>query len=130
MERRILFVDDEASILRLLDTLARSLGYSPRCTTSGEEALKIMERDQIRVFCLDLRMPIMDGLELCREIKKRDPGACIYALSAYVSSYRPELLRKRGFDEVFPKPFEVTLLKNAFEKAFRKIEQQTEQTPQ
>lgn len=130
MEKRILFVDDEPSILRMLEALARSLGYSPRCTTSGAEALQIMQRDQIRVFCLDLRMPIMDGLELCKQIKKRDPGACIYALSAYVTSYRPALLRKLGFDEVFPKPFEVALLKNAFEKAFQEIERQGEHKSQ
>jgi CheY-like chemotaxis protein len=129
MEKHILFVDDEPSILMLLEMLARSLGYVPRCTTSGKIALQIMQRDHIRVFCLDLRMPEMDGLELCRQIKQRDPGACVYALSAYVASYRPELLRGLGFEEVFPKPFEVTLLEKAFAKAFKKIEQQDSQKP-
>lgn len=129
MEKRILFVDDEPSILKLLDVLAISLGYAPYCTTSGEEALRIMQRDQIRVFCLDLRMPGMDGLELCRVIKQRDPGACVYALSAYVATYRPEILRSRGFDGVFPKPFDVALLKEAFEKAFQNIEQRDAQDP-
>lgn len=124
MEKRILFVDDEPSILMLLDALAQSLGYIPRCTTSGKIALQIMQRDKVRVFCLDLRMPEMDGLELCREIKLRDPGACVYALSAYIATYRPEVLRGLGFDAVFPKPFDVTQLKDAFDKAFQSLERQ------
>ena len=126
---KILFVDDEPSILKVLECFARSHGYAPRCATSGEEALQMVIRDQIRVIFTDLRMPAMDGLELCRKIKELDPGACVYAVSGYVSAYTPDQFRDAGFDGYFPKPFKMDLLLEACRIAFDKVAVPEEQKP-
>jgi CheY-like chemotaxis protein len=118
MAKKVLFVDNDMNTLKFFEMMAHSLGYSPRCALDGATALQIMEQDQIRVFFLDLRMPQMDGVELCRQIKQRTPGACVYAVSGYSSAFGQEQLRAIGFDAYFTKPFEFNMLKDALDKAF------------
>ena len=122
MEKKILFVDDEKGILAILDCLFRGKGYSPRCTTSGTEALEILKRDDIKVVYTDLRMPEMDGTELCRRVRQLQPGAQVYALSAFVGSHSPEQFEAMGFAGVFTKPFNVPRLLDSCRAAFEKLE--------
>ena len=68
MEKRVLFVDDEQSVLTVLATLFKLDGYVPRCTLDPEEAQEIVRSERVRVCFLDLRMPAMNGMELCRRI--------------------------------------------------------------
>ena len=109
-EKRILIVDDEAAILQVLATLLKSEGYMARCTSRAAEALEIVAQEDIKLCLLDLRMPNMDGMELCSEIKKIRPDLEIFALSAYVDAVPEEELEKNGFSKSFTKPFKVTEL--------------------
>ena len=122
MGRRILFVDDEQPILNVLATLFRPQGYSTLCTTDGREALEIVRREHIRVCFVDLRMPAMDGMELCRRIKDIEPSALVHALSAFVDAYRPEQYRLAGFEGSVRKPFKIDALLEAARAAFEKLE--------
>jgi CheY-like chemotaxis protein len=121
MEKKILFVDDEHSILRLYKTFALGRGYVPYCAASGDEALRIMVRENIRVFCLDLSMPEMDGFELCRRIKKIDPVACVYAVSGYAEGASPGKFESAGFDGLMGKPVRFDMMFKSCQVAFEKI---------
>lgn len=123
MEKTILFVDDEPMILKVLEGLFLNHGFSPRCASSGREALEIVTRETIRVCFVDLKMPLMDGLELCWRLKQRDPGICVYALSAYIDEFSPDQYRKAEFDGCFHKPFKIDALLNAGREAFEKVEE-------
>ena len=81
----------------------------------------MMKRDGVKVFFVDLRMPIMNGMDLCREIKKVDPDAHVYALSAFSSAYTDEQFADAGFDGRFNKPFRVQTILGACEEAFEKV---------
>ena len=81
--KSVLFVDDEP---RLLDGLKRLL--RPQRTEwemlfagSGEEALSVMERQQVDILVTDMRMPEMDGAELLRRVHERFPGVTRIVLS-------------------------------------------------
>ena len=83
--KSVLFVDDEP---RLLDGLKRLL--RPQRTEwemlfagSGEEALSVMERQQVDILVTDMRMPEMDGIEATRQIRQIQPDAKIIALTSY-----------------------------------------------
>ena len=128
MERRILFVDDEELILKVLDRMFSAYGYSPRCSKDGNEALEIIAREDVRVFFLDLRMPSMDGMELCRRIKKLRPASCVYALSAFVDAFTPEQFGEAGFEGRFRKPFKIDMLLDTCREAFDKLERQSQET--
>ena len=119
--KKILFVDDDREILRIYEAFALHRGYEPCCAQSGDEALRIMVRDRVRVFCLDLLMSEMDGVELCRRIKRLDPFTCVYALSGYADGHHPDELNNAGFDGFFEKPVRWNMLFDAWRAAFEKI---------
>jgi CheY-like chemotaxis protein len=121
MEKRVLFVDDEKSVLAIMENLFGLHGYLPRCTLDPLEALAIVKKEGIRVCFVDLRMPAMDGLELCRRIKQIDPSAHVFALSAYMDAYRPEQYTEAGFSACFHKPFKIDELLGACRRAFAKL---------
>jgi two-component system KDP operon response regulator KdpE len=67
--RRILVVDDEPQITRVLRTSLSSQGYDIRVANDGETALEIMKDWKPDLVVTDLSMPNMDGLELCRQLR-------------------------------------------------------------
>jgi len=66
---RLLAVDDEPQIIRVLRTALASQGYEVRTAVDGESALTSFAEWRPQLVVSDLRMPRMDGLELCRRIR-------------------------------------------------------------
>lgn len=118
---KILVVDDEESILNLFVKAFTQYGYDVRTATSGEKALEMIETQDLLVMFLDLNMPEMDGLDLCRQIKKKLPMAVIYAMTGYASLFDLAACRDAGFDDYFKKPVNLTVLKEAAQQAFDRI---------
>lgn len=129
MEKRVLCVDDEPDVLKMMELALGSAGYKATCTSDGMEALLMMRHDRIRVLLVDLRMPKMDGMELCRRAKELDPGARVYAISAYVNAYTPEQFEAAGFDGYLRKPFQIKQLQNICRAAFIDLEKDADASP-
>ena len=123
LEKKILVVDDEPIILKVLRIMFHGRGYSAFCTTNGHEALKIMEKEHIRIVFTDLRMPVMDGMTLCRRVLEQKPQAKVFALSAYTERYSDDEYAEAGFSGHFPKPFNAEDLITACNEAFEKFRQ-------
>ena len=121
MKDTILIVDDEPLVLRTLARVLTREDYIVYCATSGKHVFEIIEHEDMKVFFLDLRMPEMNGLELCREIKKLKPVSCVYALTGYAEDYQIEQCREAGFDDYFLKPFKIDMILKAAGEAFEKI---------
>ena len=68
-KKNILVVDDEPQITRVLKTTLSSQGYGVRIAANGEDALHEMKDWPPDLIITDLRMPKMDGLELCRRVR-------------------------------------------------------------
>jgi len=84
MEKRtVLFVDDEGAVLNSLKRLLRSEPYESLFAQSGQEALDLLERENIQVIVTDLSMPEMDGLTLLMHIKQKHPDIIRLVLSAH-----------------------------------------------
>ncbi len=118
---KILIVDDEQAILNLFEKAFSRAGYDIRTATSAEKALDLLKDEDIYVMFLDLNMPKMNGLELCREIKKDLPMSVIYAITGYASVFQLAECRDSGFDDYFKKPVNLKVLMKAAEDAFIKI---------
>ncbi|MGQ9653967.1 MAG: response regulator [Thermodesulfobacteriota bacterium] len=73
MAKRILIVDDDELVLIALKELLKPQGYEVQTITSGAEALKMLDKDGFDLLILDIMMPEMDGFELCRRIRQREP---------------------------------------------------------
>ena len=80
---RIIIVDDEASMRKVLAAVLTGEGYEVRSTDDGAEALTLYATGQWDLVVEDLKMPKMHGLELLRRIKAADPSAMIIVMTAF-----------------------------------------------
>ena len=121
--KKILVVDDEAMILEVFKEALKRAGYSVVCARSGYEALDVLKEEKIEVMFLDLNMPGMDGVELCRTIRMSQPDAFIFAVTGYASFYNIEDCRKAGFNDFFTKPIDLAVLYKTAEDAFNMLDE-------
>ena len=110
MDRKLLIVDDEEWILKLYRKAFEKKGYIVTTAEGGETALNILKEEEIQVMFLDLNMPGMDGLDLCREIRKTDTGARIFAVTGHPTKFEFSECRNAGFDGYFTKPMNLNIL--------------------
>jgi len=115
-------VDDELSIRDLFADTFNDTGYEVRTAETGEQALEILKRERIDVIFLDLRLFGMNGIDLCRKIRKTNPISIIYAMTGWAALFEIEECREAGFDDFFTKPLQYETLSRALEEAFEKIE--------
>ena len=101
---KVLIVDDDKEIAELIQVYLRNEGYHIYKAQDGLEALKIMELNAIDLVILDIMMPKMDGLELCRQIRK-DNQVPILILSAKVDDMDKIIGLMTGADDYMIKPF-------------------------
>jgi CheY-like chemotaxis protein len=126
LSKKILVVDDEKSLREILKSKLVKLGYDPECAKNGEEALKILENEKFPLILTDLRMPGIDGIELCMRIKERNPETIIYAFSGVVTEVEFDQFEEMGFDGILCKPVKFEVLERAIEGAFEKINKRRE----
>src|SRR5699024_9423738 len=81
----ILVVDDEKEIAELIEIYLNGEGYQVYCAYNAADGLKLLEQFPIHLAILDIMMPGMDGLEMCREIRKTNNIPIIF-LSAKTRS--------------------------------------------
>ncbi len=103
-QRRILVVDDEPQITRVLRTTLSSHGYTIRTAGDGDEALEVMRDWTPDLIITDLAMPNMEGLELCRRVREK------LTVPIIILSVRGEEKNKiealdAGADDYVTKPF-------------------------
>jgi CheY-like chemotaxis protein len=121
MEKKILVVDDEASIRELFEDILASSGHKILSAEGAEQALEILKTQTIDVIFLDLKLFGMNGIELCRQIRTFNPISLIYAMTGWSALYEIEECREAGFDDLFTKPIKTETLFKAVEDAFEKL---------
>jgi two-component system KDP operon response regulator KdpE len=107
--RRILIVDDEPQITRVLRTSLDAHGYDLRVANDGETALQIAGDWPPDLMITDLSMPAMDGLELCRRFRRRS-NAPIIVLSVKGEERTKVQALDAGADDYVTKPFGINEL--------------------
>ena len=120
IKRNILVVDDEAQITRVLKTSLSSQGYGIRTASDGEEALQLMKDWMPDLIVTDLRMPNMDGLELCRRIRA-ESLVPIIVLSVKGGDTLKVKALDAGADDYITKPFSMNELLARVRVALRRV---------
>src|SRR5256885_4837290 len=96
---KILVVDDESAILRLLREALTQWGYQVTAASSGAEALQALRGDMFDAVISDIRMPDMNGLELLKEIKRHDESVEVVMMTGYPTiASAVEALKEGAFD--------------------------------
>ncbi len=103
-QRRILIVDDEADVTRVLQAFLTSQGYSTRTADDGSTALKVMQEWQPDLVVTDLSMPNVSGIALCREVRMTSAIPIIVLSVREEESTKVEALNS-GADDYVTKPF-------------------------
>jgi len=103
-QARILLVDDEVSIQRTMTPLLRSRGYEVEVAANGRDALASVEAEQPDLIVLDLGLPDIDGLDVCRRVRERW-DIPILVLSARGAEKDKIVALDEGADDYVTKPF-------------------------
>lgn len=128
----ILAVDDEVHILELISFNLKSAGYNVVTALTGEEALKRCEVEKPSLVLLDIMLPGIDGLEVCRRLKgdRTTSNIPIIMLTARGDEVDKILGLELGADDYITKPFSVRELAARVKSLLRRVAPQQESEPQ
>ncbi len=115
----ILVVDDEPQITRVLKTTLSSNGYGTRTARDGDEALQLIKDWSPDLIITDLRMPNMDGLDLCRHVRQKSQVPIIVLSVKGEEQIKVQAL-DAGADDYVTKPFNVNELLARVRAALRR----------
>jgi two-component system response regulator PilR (NtrC family) len=101
---KILVVDDEPSILKLLKEALTQWGYHVACVSTGAEALEAIRTELFDAAITDIRMPEMSGLDLLREIKRHDDSIEVVVMTGYPTIASAVEALKEGAYDYLSKP--------------------------
>ena len=118
---RILVVDDDAPSVKMISFLLREEGYVVLTANNGPDALNLVERESPDLVILDVMMPHMDGLEVCRRIR-RTMQVPILILSAKGEASDRVVGLDVGADDYLPKPFDPSELLARVRAVLRRAE--------
>ncbi|MGH9396965.1 MAG: response regulator transcription factor [Terriglobia bacterium] len=129
---RILVVDDEPQIRRVMRATLTADGYEVSDARSGEEALESLYTSTFDLVLLDTNMPGLDGLETCRAIRKDRPDADLAIIMLTVRGSEKDKVKAldAGADDYVTKPFSMPELLARIRAALRRVPVGPESGPQ
>lgn len=117
-KQHILVVDDDQSMLRFLSANLKARGYLVTTAMNGEKALETIERELIDLVVLDIMLPGIDGVEVCRRIREWSQVPIIMLSGRSDEKHKVGCL-DQGVDDYITKPFSVGELMARVKLAFR-----------
>uniref|UniRef100_A0A831U6L9 Sigma-54-dependent Fis family transcriptional regulator n=1 Tax=Geobacter metallireducens TaxID=28232 RepID=A0A831U6L9_GEOME len=117
MAQKILIVDDDVSLRRVLEYNLQEEGYEVLTAGSGEEGLRLFEEAGPTLVVTDLKMPGMGGFQFLREVKERSPDTVVIVITAFGAVEGAVEAMKAGAYDFITKPFNREALKLTVRKA-------------
>jgi len=112
----VLVVDDEDIVREPVTAMLRHLGFKVDTAESGDEALKKFKTNSYSFLLTDIRMPGIDGLELIRIVKRKDPDICAIAMTGYTKEYKYVETINAGATDFINKPFGIEEIEAKFKR--------------
>ena len=114
---RILIVDDNISLCETMSFILRHNGYAVTTAHSGPEAIERVRERPFDIIFMDIKMPVMDGVETYRKIEKIRPEALVVMITAYaVKDMIQKELQKRACEIIY-KPLDIENVLAVIEEA-------------
>src|ERR1700756_2917105 len=126
---KILIVDDEPQITRVLRTALSTQGHSLRIAANGVEGMQAVHEWKPDLVITDVSMPEMNGIELCREIRAVSQVPIIVLSVRNQEAVKIEAL-DAGADDYVTKPFSIQELQARVRAQLRRVNANIEETPQ
>ncbi|MCK4763536.1 MAG: response regulator [Candidatus Aminicenantes bacterium] len=124
-KQTILIVDDEKKIVELLkETISKmSNEYQVKAAYNGKEALDVLEKEKIDLVLLDIKMPVMSGVQVLTELHNKKVWLPIIILTAYNVSDIEIKFQEFGIVDYLSKPLDLVMLKSVVGQVLRNREQ-------
>ncbi|HVO67255.1 MAG TPA: response regulator [Syntrophales bacterium] len=113
---RLLVVDDSPEIVEILSSVMEIIGHEVTKAYDGTEAVKQLLNNRYDIVITDAKMPIMDGIELCKFIKSQFPDIYIIGISGYLDALKE--FKEAGADICLSKPFTFEEIEEAVKLRF------------
>jgi len=122
MKKTILIVEDNIEIANLIQLHLSDNHYSHHLAQDGEQALKLFTHYQCDLVILDLMLPVIDGLEVCKRLRQQNARVPIIMLTSKSSELDRVLGLEMGADDYLTKPFSIPELLARIKAQFRRNE--------
>ena len=112
MEKKILIVEDEEYVIELLRVNLSRRGYQVMAAANGEEALEILETSVPDIVLLDIKLPGIDGWEVCGRIKSNPSLNSVKIIILSAAAQKKDIQRAKicGAEQFISKPFDIIKL--------------------
>ena len=120
-EGRILVIDDEPLIVKLLKHNLEKVGYSVLSASNGREGLEVLEEEPVDIVLLDIMMPEMDGMEVLRRLKAAERPLMVIMLTAKATIDTAVACMKEGAHDFLSKPFDMDRLQITIRNALQTL---------
>ena len=122
--KKIMVVDNEPDIVYLTRTVLELGGYNVVAAHSGEECLRLLEKEKVDLVLLDIMMPGMSGWDVFNRINKKSPDIKVAFMSVLeISDKRKQVLLEEGLADYIMKPFDKDSLLNRVDKILEETEE-------
>jgi len=122
MNRTILIVEDNSEIANLIQIHLSDNHYNHQTANDGEQALKLFAHNHFDLVILDLMLPVIDGLEVCKRLRQSNPLIPIIMLTSKSSELDRVLGLEVGADDYLTKPFSFPELLARIKALFRRTD--------
>ncbi len=119
---RILIVDDDEAMVRTTSMILERKGYDVDTASSGEEALDAVREEPYDIIFMDIRMPVMDGVETHRKLKEIRPDAAVMMMTAYAVEDLVKEAIQDGACGILYKPLDFEKVMDIIQRAQEKRE--------
>jgi DNA-binding response OmpR family regulator len=121
--KKIMVVDNEPDIVDLTRTVLELGGYQVVTAYSGEECLRLLDKEKVDLVLLDIMMPGMSGWDVFNRINKKSPKIKVAFMSVLeISDKRKQVLIDEGLADYIMKPFDKDTLLNRVDKILEEKE--------
>jgi len=115
-KNKILVVDDEEALRTVLSTELEGEGYQVSTAGDGEEAIKILGSQQFHLILLDIKMPNVDGFEVLKFVKQKQPSTKVIMLTGFADLKNAIESKKLGAEDFVSKPYDLVDLLTTVER--------------
>ena len=116
MNKHILLVDDEEDIVQFLGSFLRRFKIPSIIATSGEQALRLYDKEKVGFVFLDIQLGGMDGMEVFKELKNRNPEVKVIMITGKDEETYQEKAKSMGVVDYITKPLDLGDLKEKIDK--------------
>ncbi len=125
VNERLLVVEDDPAIQKMISDYFRHVGYEVLTAGDGETGVRMALNDRPTVMILDLMLPKVDGLSVCRQVREKNPTLAIIMLTAKDDVVDKVIGLEMGADDYLTKPFSLRELEARLKSVLRRTRAKT-----